>query len=65
MSSRSERIRQLCAQVVESTHEEAAHELLLQLQREIRLHVSGIRHASAKDIPKWFHVDDSDLALFQ
>lgn len=64
MDSRSDlHIRHLCAQVLESTDEIETKELLCQLQQQIRLHISGMRDAAAKDIPKWFHVDDSDLAL--
>lgn len=65
MPSRSERIRQLCLQVTDSNDDATLDALLLELQREIHLHISGIRRVVARDVPKWFRIDDSDLVLFQ
>lgn len=64
MDSRSDLlIRQLCAQVLQTTDEKETKELLQQLQQQIRLHISGMRDTAATEIPKLFRVDDSDLAL--
>lgn len=65
MPSRSDRIGQLCLQVTETTNDAKLDEILLELQSEIHLHISGIRRVVARDVPKWFRLDDSDLVLFQ